>query len=54
MKTAEVCCSEAQRQGNCDLGSMEAHRYEEHFEGTFEHGDEKVFSEILVTKAMRR
>ena len=38
----------------CDLGSAQAYCCEEHFVGTFDHGDAEVYADILVTMAMRR
>ena len=34
------------------LGSARAYSCEGHFEGTFDHGDAKVFSDILMTMDM--
>ena len=38
----------------CDLGSALVYCCEGHFEGTFDHGDAKVYADILVTMATRR
>ena len=38
----------------CDLGIAQAYCCEEHFEGTYDDDDAKVYADVLVTMAMRR